>query len=387
MTSRGAVVIVSPYEVEYGPPRTLEHVVTAVLAAGYQPICVVPPDAMLNARLGDLHASIHVVRGLSTVPRTLNPWRLAGFMRDHLAAAREIADVAGSHAATMIYSISEATFCGALAARRLGVPSLVHVIGMSIQSPRWAARTYIPVLNRLTDRFVACSSAVAEMLAAHGVADSHIRVVHNGSSSVEIDASLESPSPPLSDAPRIGMVAAYDARKGHELFIEAAALILRRQPGAHFYLIGGHLEGQPESLAFEKRVVALIRSHGLEEHFTRPGFVAPPAVYAWIRAMDVLVVPSQTEAFAHVLLEGMLCNRAVVATAIEGNLDAFVDRHSGRYAAPTPESLAAIVGELIEDPAQRAAIGAAARERAKLLFDTDVTLPALAETIVELMQG
>jgi D-inositol-3-phosphate glycosyltransferase len=308
-------------------------------------------------------------------------------MRDHLAAAREIADIASSHGATMIYSISEATFCGALAARRLGVPSLVHVIGMSIQSPAWAARTYIPVLNRLTDRFVACSSAVAEMLASHGVADSHIRVVHNGSSAAEIDASTESPSPVLSEGPRVGMVAAYDARKGHELFVDAAALILDRQPSAHFYLIGGHLEGQPESLAFEKRVVGLIQSHGLEQHFTRPGFVAGPAVYAWIRAMDVLVVPSRTEAFAHVLLEGMLCGRAVVATAIEGNLDAFVDRHSGRYAAPNPESLAASVCELIEDPTQRAALGAAGRERAKLLFDTSVTLPALAAAVIELLEA
>ena len=65
----------------------------------------------------------------------------------------------------MVYSALEAIFCGALAARRLGVPSVVHVLGMSIGSPRRLARIYIPFLNRWTDRFIAISTAVAGMLA------------------------------------------------------------------------------------------------------------------------------------------------------------------------------------------------------------------------------
>ena len=107
------------------------------------------------------------------MPRTLNPVRLGNFLSDHLEASHRIAEIASERQARLVYSISEATFCGALAARRLSVPSLVHVIGMSIQSPRWAARIYIPLLSRLTDEFVACSSAVADMLADHGVPDGH----------------------------------------------------------------------------------------------------------------------------------------------------------------------------------------------------------------------
>src|SRR5581483_10661536 len=194
---------------------------------------------------------------LATVPRTLNPLRLTSFLGAHLSAARTIAELAAERRARLIYSISEATFCGGLAARRLGIPSLVHVIGMSIQSPRWAARTYIPLLGRLTDEFVACSSAVADMLAEHGVPDSRISVVHNGIPTGEVEASASLASPLDGPGCRVGMIAAYDVRKGHELFVRAAALVSRARPDARFYLIGGRLEGQHESAAFEARIVRL----------------------------------------------------------------------------------------------------------------------------------
>src|SRR5579862_534710 len=180
------IVIVSPYGVEYGPPRTLEHVARATAEIGFEPICVVPPNATITPGLATLDPARVDVNELATVPRTLNPVRLSAFLRDHLAASRRIAEVAAERRARLIYSISEATFCGPLAARRLGIPSIVHVIGMSIQSPRWAARTYIPLLSRLTDEFVACSSAVADMLADHGVPDDGIHVVHNGIPTAEI---------------------------------------------------------------------------------------------------------------------------------------------------------------------------------------------------------
>jgi glycosyltransferase involved in cell wall biosynthesis len=81
----------------------------------------------------------------------------------------------------------------------------------------------------------------------------------------------------------------------------------------------------------------------------------------------------------------MFCSRAIVATAIEGNLDAFVDGVSGRYSAPGAAAVAAVVAELLGDPARRQALGAAARERAQELFDLDVTLPALAEAVEDLL--
>ena len=266
------------------------------------------------------------------MPRTFNPLRLGRFLGEHLIAADRIRELAEEEQASAVYSISEATFCGGLGARRAGIPSLTHVIGMSIRSPRIGGKTYIRLLDNVTDTFVACSSAVAELLAEFGVDDDKIAVTHNGIPTGEVEAAAALGRPTgLPGGPLVGMVAAFDPRKGHELFVEAAALIAQDYPEARFVLIGGVLEGQAESRAFEQRVDSLIRRRGLAERFVRPGFVPRPEVYRWVAALDVAVVPSETEAFAHALVEAMACARPVVATAIEGNLDAFVDGHSGTW--------------------------------------------------------
>jgi glycosyltransferase involved in cell wall biosynthesis len=374
------VVVVSPYRIEYGPPQTLGHVARALADGGMQPFCVVPDGARLTEDVDDAGAEVRVLPGLATVPRTFNLGRLGSFLREHLETAHRIEELAREARADAIYSISEATFAGALAARRLGIPSIVHVIGMSIQSPRVGAHAYVRLLDRLTDQFIACSAAVAEMLARFGTPDGKITVVHNGVRTADILDTEGAPSPIDGPRPRIGMLAAYDPRKGHELFVQAAGIIARRFPEARFYLIGGALEGQPESAAFERQIAGLIAQLGLEERFERPGYIPRPDVYRWIRALDVMVVPSKTEAFAHALLEAMLCGVPVVATAIEGNLDAFVDGHSGVFAPSTAEGVADSVIELLEDPERRERITRAARERAGL-FDLAVTLPALSDAV------
>jgi len=183
------------------------------------------------------------------------------------------------------------------------------------------------------------------------------------------------------------MVAAYDPRKGHELFIEGAALIAKEHPDVRFYVIGGILKGQPESVAFELRVKALIVSLGLTDRIELVGFVPSPDVYRWIRAMDIVVVPSRTEAFAHALLEAMLCHKAVIATGIEGNLDAFVNGHSGIYIDPLADQLAGVISDVLADPERRQALGDAARERATRFFDLSVTLPANAQIVDHLIAG
>jgi glycosyltransferase involved in cell wall biosynthesis len=383
--SGGSVVVVSPYRSEYGPPQTLVHVARALVGAGYQPVCLVPDQSRPVAELADI-ADVRQIPKLTTVPRTWNLMRLGSFLGNHFEAAASIEAVATDVSARAIYSISEAVFAGSLAARQLRIPGIVHVIGMSIKSPRLGGLAYVRMLDHLTGHFIACSSAVAEMLAEYGVSDEKISVVHNGVPLARIRAAADLPDPLTDSArPRVGMIAAYDSRKGHELFVAAAAQIVEEHPDASFYLVGGPLENQPESLAFEQHVIRQIERLGLEDRITRVGYIPPPELYAWISAMDVVVVPSKTEAFAHVLVEAMACARPVVATGIEGNLDGFVDGHSGLYATPEPESLARQVSALLRDGAQADAIGRAAELRAGL-FDLKFMLPAIGDAVTRVIE-
>ncbi len=363
------IVVVSPYRGEYGPRRVLEHVCAGVVEAGYQPVLALPPGAEVSPSLRDVAAGVELIDGLSTFPRTFNLLRLVAFFRDHQRAATGIAEVARRYGAVGVYSTSEAIFCASLAARR---------VGMSIRSPRWGAWIYIRLLDRLSDQLVACSSAVAEMFADDGVEDGKCTVVHNGVSAGPILDSATLPAPTDYAGPRIGMVAAYDPRKGHELFLASAARVVQRHPNARFYIIGGVLEAHPESVAFEQRIRETIAELGLERHVELVGYVPAPEIYAWIRAMDVIAVPSRTEAFAHALLEAMICGRAIVATRLEGNLDAFSDGHSGIYVPRDAVAMAEAISGLVDDEERRIAMGTAAAERAVAYFDLSVTVPANA---------
>ena len=177
------------------------------------------------------------------------------------------------------------------------------------------------------------------------------------------------------------MVAAYDPRKGHDLFVAAARLVAASHPDARFAIVGGVLGGQPASGAFEQTVRSSIVRHRLGDRIEQVGFVAPPELYAWMRAFDVVVAPSRTEAFAHAVLEAMACSRPIVATALEGNLDALVPDESGLLVNPTPAAIAAGIDALLADPERAAALGDAAHARVAAQFDERVAIPLLAETI------
>ncbi|MEA2750700.1 MAG: hypothetical protein QOI41_4843 [Myxococcales bacterium] len=381
------ILVVSPYRTEYGPREVLDHVLRALVMAGLEPVALMPPGARPPDAIAELDLPTEHVERLGTVPRTVNPVRLGRFAGDHLAAARSITEIGRRLDASAIYSISEATLCGSLSARSLGVPGFVHAIGMSIQSPRITASVYISALNRITDHLIACSSAVAEMFARFNVADSKISVVHNGISVARVDERATEPLVLSGGRPRIGMVAAYDPRKGHDLFVAAAARIAAAEPNAVFYLIGGTLAGHAESRRYEQHIADLIDGLGLSSRFVHTGYVTAPDVYDWMRAMDVIVVPSRTEAFAHALLEAMACARPIVATGIEGNLDAFVHGHSGLYADSNPESVAGHVLSYLHDADFAGEVGRQARDRVTLLFDLAATLPANAAVVLDALEA
>jgi glycosyltransferase involved in cell wall biosynthesis len=225
------------------------------------------------------------------------------------------------------------------------------------------------------------------MFARFNVADSKISVVHNGISVARVDERSDVPLVLTDRRPRIGMVAAYDPRKGHDLFVAAAARLAEQEPDAVFYLIGGTLAGHAESRRYEQHIAELIERLGLSSRFVHTGYVTAPDVYDWMRAMDVIVVPSRTEAFAHALLEAMACARPIVATGIEGNLDAFVHGHSGLYAERTPDAVASHVLRYLRDPAFAAEVGREARDRVSLLFDLSATVPANAAVVLDVLEA
>ena len=105
-----------------------------------------------------------------------------------------------------------------------------------------------------------------------------------------------------------------------------------------------------------------------------------------VASMDVLFNPSVTETFGNVTLEAMACGLPVVAAAATGSQSLVDNRVSGRLIPPgAVHQFAEALKAYVEDPALRAAHGAAGEARASD-FAWDRINQAVADTYARLIR-
>jgi N-acetyl-alpha-D-glucosaminyl L-malate synthase BshA len=93
----------------------------------------------------------------------------------------------------------------------------------------------------------------------------------------------------------------------------------------------------------------------------------------YLQAADIGLFTSEMESFCLSILEAMCFSCPSVATAVGGIPEVVESGRSGLLVAPgDPDAVARGVESLIRDPGLRAALGAAARSRARELFSADV---------------
>jgi lipopolysaccharide/colanic/teichoic acid biosynthesis glycosyltransferase len=194
----------------------------------------------------------------------------------------------------------------------------------------WLLRRMERLLAHLSDRIIAVSEQVKQDLVRYGVAPPEkICVIPLG---LELDPFLESglhrgslrrelgiPS----DAPLVGIVGRIFPIKNHGLFLEAAALVAAKEPGARFVVVGdGTLRSDMEAVA---------RQLGIGERTIFTGWRRDlPRVYA---DLDVLVVSSDNEGTPVSAIEAMAAGCPVVATRVGGLPDLIEDGEVGHLVA------------------------------------------------------
>ena len=184
------------------------------------------------------------------------------------------------------------------------------------------------------------------------------------------------PLPPVSPPPRnpvpvVALVAALSRRKGVDVALQIALELKRRAIPAKFLIAGPWAEEdlRRESLDF-------VRQNGLENLVAFPGPLPDPA--AIYPPIDVLLVPSRRDPYPRVVMEALSYARPVVAADVDGIPDMLGPLAPGSLAPPC--DVPAFVDRLLpllQDPALRAARGAAARARAETLFSPDAYRTAI----------
>ncbi|MBN2564077.1 MAG: glycosyltransferase [Candidatus Eisenbacteria bacterium] len=204
-------------------------------------------------------------------------------------------------------------------------------------------------LSGRVGELIAVSRAVKDVLTDYGVDPSRIEVIYSGTdprvfhpgvdgSSVRSELGL------APDAMVVGKIANFYHRwKGHDTFLEAAAILTRSRPELMF-LLAGHETDAPKTHA-------LIDGLGLDGRVATAGFRTDvPNVIA---ALDVSVnSPRSGEGLSGAVRESMAMGRPVVATDVGGNRELVADGETGLLVPPgDPEALARAVAAILDDPA------------------------------------
>ncbi len=264
------------------------------------------------------------------------PWRLAlvpAFVAAFAQAARRAARDADVVHAHWIPS--------AIAARATGKPYVLEVWGTDVELARrlpWLAR---PLVRGARAVLVASSflAQEAERLGARAI-------VH-----VPYIVDVPDDSAPPEEPPHVLYAGRLSEEKGVLEFAEATT-------GLDRWIVGdGPLRSRiPDAL----------------------GFVPPSEIGRWYDRAAIVCAPSRREGVGGACREAMGHGRAVVATAVGGHLDAIDDGIDGVLVPPRdPAALRQAIERLLADPAERARLGAAAREKARREFSATAAADAL----------
>lgn len=296
--------------------------------------------------------------------RSVNPWydgSAARALRYEFARLRP--DVVHTHS-------SKAGILGRHAARRAGVPIIVHTIhGMSFNRTQpWPVQRFYAWLERRaarsTSALVAVADAMIEQSVAAGICPrERMLTVYSGMeverfTPTHYDRSAVRQGWGIGerdDALVIGTVARLFRRKGYEQLIPIMAEAARRDPRLRFVWVG---DGAQRRL-YERALVNL----GLRQRTTLVGLVTPDDVPRIIAGFDILAHTSQWEGLPRAVVQSLLMRTPVVAFAIDGTPEVVQDRRTGRLIRLGDASgFASALVELAADAEARLRMGTAGRE-------------------------
>lgn len=284
----------------------------------------------------------------------------------------------------LVYANTQKAFMvGALAAAMARKPLVWHLRDMltaSHFSPfvRFAA---VAVANRLAAGVIANSEATAEAFTQAGGSQAKTKVVYNGVDAAAFDAvdaadagrQLRA-SLGLRDAPVVGLFGRFAPWKGQHVMLDALA----GHDDLHVVLVGGALFGE-EPYEAQVRQATMDRALDGRVHFL--GF--RDDVPNLMKAVDIVIHASiAPEPFGRVIVEGMLAEKPVIATAAGGAMEIIRDGETGILVPPDDApALSQALRRLLEDPAFAQAMGRKAREAAASRFSLDASLAAVDEAI------
>jgi len=206
-------------------------------------------------------------------------------------------------------------FAALRAAHKIGVPCVVGALGSDIHvrsgvNDRMTRQTIAGVDALLTVSEAMRLTAISEF----GAQPDRVHTVVNGFNTSVFyprdQASVRAKFGIPSDERMIIYVGRFVEAKGLRELIQAFQQLARQDDKLSLALIGDGV--------MKAELVSLIDASSLQGRVRIPGGQPPDQVAEWICASNVLTLPSWSEGYPNVVVEGLACGRPVVATDVGG---------------------------------------------------------------------
>ncbi len=321
-----------------------------------------------------MRRAIHAVRDHSTYHTLKRLFR------------RERYDIVHTHS-------SKAGILGRFAARKAGVPVVVHTIhGLPFHpyQPRLTHRLYVTLERmaaRRSDKIICVADAMTAQAVAAGVAAPNKFVtIYSG---MDLDAFLAADTKRDEVRRRLGfgrgdLVVGKIARlfelKGHEYVFESFRRLAGRFPTLKLMLVHDGILRKDFGQQLERM--------GLRDRVIFTGIVPPDEIPELIAAMDVLVHASLREGLARTLPQALAVGRPVVSFDVDGAREVVFDDKTG-YLVPAKDvdGLTAALERLLGDAALRQRLGAEGRRLVDPTFRKETMVDRIVELYDELLRA
>jgi glycosyltransferase involved in cell wall biosynthesis len=237
-----------------------------------------------------------------------------------LAAALRLGRYIRHHAIQVLHAYDPTATLGVPVARGLNLPAILSSQLSYRDIMDWKTRFLMRLTDRIVDAvLVNCEAMRRHMVEEEGVPARRVELCYNGVDTGQFYPA-EAPKPEvLSGASLvIGTVCALRPEKGL-LVLQEAFAAARKPAGARLLIVGSGEE------------LPRLESHAGELGIADASVFIPatPEVPRWLRAIDIFVLPSLSEAFSNSLLEAMACGCAAIGSRVGGTPELIGEEERG----------------------------------------------------------
>ena len=297
-------------------------------------------------------------------------WRLGRYMRKHKIR--------------LVHTFDTSAFFGAAVARLAGVPRVL-TSQLGHREIRDASGSYdrrTACLVRMSDRLTNAIQVNCMAMARHMESDEHVpagrlELCYNGVDTGVFYPALEPKPDAVAGASLVvGSLCALRPEKNLSLLQEAFAKVRGRLPGMKLLFVGSGDELQR------------LQDNGVRLGIADATVYVPASADAarWMRAIDIFVLPSYSEAFSNALLEAMACGCAVIGSRVGGTPELIGENERGLlFESGNAEDLSTQLLVMIGNEQRRRAFGDAAARHARESLSLEIAIERQMEIYDKLL--